>query len=327
MALIQYDLVEETTTTTGAGALTLAGALEGRRTFAAAGGGAAFQCHYRLIAEDGSFWELGIGYYSSGVLTRNTVFRSSDGDYLTLDLPAGVKHVALVQAASAAPAVWLNGLSTPPQVAEFAQNAQAWGSSAYAGAAGAVAIGNLAAANQAQSVAIGDSSIASGSGCVAIGSNAYALGTNCIALGGSTEGSATNAVAGPGANNGTNHSFMVGTLTSNVQGGFFVRNWTTSGTTQANVDMGPGNFGRCSGYEAIVVVTNTTNRAMYRVSWIVAGSTSAVYGATVTELHNSFGSPLTLTPAIGGSNITLNCTGLAGLNLRWGAHVRRVIIP
>jgi hypothetical protein len=91
------DRVKETTTTTGTGALTLAGASTGYQTFNAAFGvGPAF--YYCIEAVDGSGvptgdWEVGQGALSgSTTLTRDTILASSNAN-AAVSLAAGTKNV------------------------------------------------------------------------------------------------------------------------------------------------------------------------------------------------------------------------------------------
>jgi hypothetical protein len=83
VAHITEDRVLETTTTTGTGALTLAGALTGFRTFASVMA-ASDTCWYYIEAVDGSGnatgdFEAGLGTYNT-TLTRTTVIRSSNAN-------------------------------------------------------------------------------------------------------------------------------------------------------------------------------------------------------------------------------------------------------
>jgi hypothetical protein len=92
MALVHADFVEETTTTTGTGTLSLAGATTGHRTFVAAVGNAN-TCIYAIAASDGTF-ESGVGTVtdaSPDTLARTTLLSSSTGS--KLDLPAGTHRV------------------------------------------------------------------------------------------------------------------------------------------------------------------------------------------------------------------------------------------
>ena len=83
MALVVKDRVQETTTTTGTGTVTLAGAVSGFQTFAAIGDGNT--CYYAITS--GTDWEVGIGTYTSSgtTLSRDTILESSNsGSAITL---------------------------------------------------------------------------------------------------------------------------------------------------------------------------------------------------------------------------------------------------
>lgn len=89
MALIVKDRIKESTTTTGTGTLTLAGATTGFQTFAAIGD--ASTTYYAIL--NGSNWEVGLGTYTASgtTLSRDTILSSSNsGTAITL---AGVSDV------------------------------------------------------------------------------------------------------------------------------------------------------------------------------------------------------------------------------------------
>lgn len=99
MALVIADRVKETSTTTGTGALTLAGALIGFRTFSSVCSSTnPDNVYYTIQAVDGSGiptgdWEVGFGTYSgANTLTRTTVLASSNAGAL-VNLSAGTKQV------------------------------------------------------------------------------------------------------------------------------------------------------------------------------------------------------------------------------------------
>lgn len=83
------DRVQETTTTTGTGTVTLAGAVTGYQTFASAfdDGDLVWYC-----IEDGTDWEVGRGTYSAGTLARTLVKDSSNAGLL-VGFGAGDKNV------------------------------------------------------------------------------------------------------------------------------------------------------------------------------------------------------------------------------------------
>jgi len=85
------DRVVETTTTTGTGSLTLAGAKAGYRSFATAFGSASLNVCYAIT--DGTDWEVGIGTFNgTTTLTRGKVESSSNAGAL-VNWSAGSKDV------------------------------------------------------------------------------------------------------------------------------------------------------------------------------------------------------------------------------------------
>ena len=80
MALVLKDRVKETTTTTGTGTVTLAGAVTGYQAFSAIGDGNT--THYVIEDANGTGWEVGIGTYtlSGTTLARTTVLASTNSD-------------------------------------------------------------------------------------------------------------------------------------------------------------------------------------------------------------------------------------------------------
>lgn len=90
MALVIADRVQETTTTTGTGTVTLLGAVSGYQTFAAIGD--ANSTYYNISG--GTEWEVGIGTYTSAgtTLSRTTVLSSSNAGSL-VNFSAGTKNV------------------------------------------------------------------------------------------------------------------------------------------------------------------------------------------------------------------------------------------
>lgn len=93
MALALFDRVQETTTTTGTGSVTLAGAVPGFQSFAVVGNGNT--CYYTIV--DGSAWEVGTGTYSTSgpTLARTTILSNSNGNTSPITLAAGTKSVFL----------------------------------------------------------------------------------------------------------------------------------------------------------------------------------------------------------------------------------------
>ena len=93
MALVINDRVKETTTTTGTGAVSLAGAVTGFETFAA-GIGNSNTVYYCIAHQDQAEFEVGLGTLDgdSSDLTRTTVISSSNSDS-AVNFSAGTKDV------------------------------------------------------------------------------------------------------------------------------------------------------------------------------------------------------------------------------------------
>jgi hypothetical protein len=92
MALVLKDRVKETSTTTGTGTFTLAGASIGFQSFSAVGDGNT--TYYAIALQGGSEWEVGIGTYTSSgtTLARTTVLASSNSGS-AVNFSAGTKDV------------------------------------------------------------------------------------------------------------------------------------------------------------------------------------------------------------------------------------------
>lgn len=91
MALVLKDRVQETTTSTGTGTITLDGAVTGYQTFSSAIGDGN-TCYYAIALS--TEWEVGIGTYtaSGNTLSRDTVLESSNAGSL-VSFSAGTKSV------------------------------------------------------------------------------------------------------------------------------------------------------------------------------------------------------------------------------------------
>jgi len=81
MALVLADRVQETSTTTGTGTLTLDGASSGYQTFSA-GIGNGNTCYYTIQSDTGA-WEVGVGTVGAGTLARTTLISSSTGSAIS----------------------------------------------------------------------------------------------------------------------------------------------------------------------------------------------------------------------------------------------------
>jgi len=111
MSLVLADRVRQTSTTTGSGTFTLDGSVTGFQSFSAVGDG---NTTYYTITLDAQ-WEVGIGTYSAGTLTRDTVISSSTGSKIAF--AAGIKDVFVTlpsqKAVTAGSDAVLTKLTTP----------------------------------------------------------------------------------------------------------------------------------------------------------------------------------------------------------------------
>ena len=99
MALVVNDRVKETSTTTGTGTLSLAGAVTGFETFSSAIGNTN-TTYYSIVNVNGEF-EVGLGTVSAAALARTTVISSSNSDS-AVNFGAGTKNVFCTLPASKA---------------------------------------------------------------------------------------------------------------------------------------------------------------------------------------------------------------------------------
>ena len=122
MAFVIADRVRETTTTTGTGAVTLAGAYTSFQSFATAIGNGN-NTYYTIASPSTGDWEVGIGTYTSGTntLSRDTVLASSNAGAL-VSLAAGSKDVFVTQPAERSLLVQSAGTGLFAGVAAFTSN-------------------------------------------------------------------------------------------------------------------------------------------------------------------------------------------------------------
>ena len=102
MPLVVKDRIKETSTTSGTGTLTLAGAANGFRSFADIGNGNT--TYYAIVDTTAGTWEVGIGTYTSSgtTLARNTILSNSSGTTAAINFAANVKDVFVTYPASKA---------------------------------------------------------------------------------------------------------------------------------------------------------------------------------------------------------------------------------
>jgi len=111
MALVLADRVQETTTTTGTGTITLAGAVSGFQSFAAVVN--ANTTYYTIAGQTTSEFEIGIGTYTTSgtTLSRDTILTSSNSN-LAVNFSAGTKNVFVTYPASRS--VYVDGTTITP---------------------------------------------------------------------------------------------------------------------------------------------------------------------------------------------------------------------
>ena len=120
MALVLKDRVKETTTTTGTGSFSLAGAVTGYDSFGQIGN--TNTTYYAVYLDGGSEWEVGIGTYTApSTLSRDTILASSNsGSIVTFsagqktiwcDYPAGKAVYLDASGSISEPIVNISGLS------------------------------------------------------------------------------------------------------------------------------------------------------------------------------------------------------------------------
>ena len=93
MALVLKDRVQEVSTTSGTGTLTLTGAVSGFQTFSTAIGNGN-TTYYTIFDNTAYVWEVGIGTYTSSgtTLSRDTILESSNSGN-AVNFSAGTKDV------------------------------------------------------------------------------------------------------------------------------------------------------------------------------------------------------------------------------------------
>jgi hypothetical protein len=114
MALVVKDRVQETSTTTGTGTFTLAGAVSGFQSFSVIGN--ANTTYYAIVG--GTEWEVGLGTYTSSgtLLSRDTILESSNGG-TAVNFSAGTKNVFVTYPAEEAVYQDATGTAYAPQFA------------------------------------------------------------------------------------------------------------------------------------------------------------------------------------------------------------------
>jgi hypothetical protein len=119
MALVVADRVQETSSTSGTGTLTLAGAVVGYQTFSTAigNGNTTFYTIYDSTVYD---WEVGIGTVGAGTLARTTVLSNSAGTTSPISFASNSKFVFCTYPAEKSINYDANGVATIGEVLGYA---------------------------------------------------------------------------------------------------------------------------------------------------------------------------------------------------------------
>lgn len=199
MALVLKDRVKETTTTTGTGTYTLAGASTGYQSFSVIGNG---NTTYYSVT-DGTNWEVGIGTYTASgtTLSRNTILESSNSGS-AVNWGSGSKDIFCTYPAERA--VDTSAISL------YAQGTVSGTSLPSASNINAVSIGYNTLANGLASSVFGVQSNASGEVSTAIGYGAVASYYGAIAVGSATSSALYSTAIGYGAIANSNYQIAVG---------------------------------------------------------------------------------------------------------------------
>jgi len=308
------DRVQETTSTTGTGTYTLAGAKDGFQSFAAVGDAAVtYYC-----CTDGTDYEIGLGTYTASgtTLARTTIIESSNSD-AAVNWGSGDKDIFVTLPASRAVVQGVNlyqdNLSTgiiPSNVPTAAASYSiAMGYQALVNTNGAysLALGYDSYTNGSRAVAIGDS-YSAGTASVAIGiasgSTSYgATGNYSLAMGQLAKSVGANSVA-IGQFNTTNATFSsaiggAGNVTQNTASYSFVSGQSAKSTIVGQKVHAAGAFAasgdaqgsvfilRADTTDATATVLTTNNASGSTNNQIVAASDTCIsFDGTITAMQN-----------------------------------------
>jgi len=273
MALIVADRVQETTTTTGTGTYTLAGAKDGFQSFAAVGDGNT--TYYACT--DGTDYEVGIGTYTASgtTLARTTIIESSNSD-AAVSWSAGSKDIFVTSPADKTLLVGRNlyadNPSSPTAPSATGANAVAIGNGATAGNSDAIAIGRDATTGGTDSIAIGRATT-TGSRATALGYGADATGQWSLALG-------SYGFTGPVAA-GTQSVAIAGAYASGTDSfAAAIANNTSSYGATATGSIAVGTIAKATGnYSVALGISNVAN-AQYGCA-IGRSNTAGNYGTAI----------------------------------------------
>jgi hypothetical protein len=278
MALVVADRVQETTTTTGTGTYTLAGAKAGFQSFGAVGDGNT--TYYACT--DGTDYEVGIGTYTATgtTLARTTIIESSNSD-LAVSWGAGSKDIFVTSPADKTLLVGRNLYADNPSSATMPSatgtNAFAIGSGAISAGSNSAALGVSRASNtNAVAIAIGSASTSYG-----------ATGLRSLAHGDLSKATATSALAigGPYAVASASYAIAIGRAAATGSGAVAIGTYTSYGTPTASavnaIAIGDGNTSSQSG----AVTLGTDNTAGHIDAIVIGQGASSSAADQITLGH------------------------------------------
>jgi|SRR5579859_2509612 len=219
------DRVQETSTTTGTGTLTLGGAVTGYRAFSSVCSNADTVEYAIFLPSDGS-WEIGKGTYNSGTLSRDTVYSSSNSGSL-VNFAAGTKYV------------WLNMGANQLSLIAAAQSVNTVLAGPSSGAAAVPTMRSLVDADVPDILTItkianlttnGFVKTGSGDGTLSVDTNTYLTSNQTITLSGDVSGSGATAITATLATvNASPGTYAIATVVVNGKG--LVTSASAAGTT------------------------------------------------------------------------------------------------
>lgn len=351
MAFVIADRIKETSTTTGTGTLTLAGAVAGFRSFASVGN--ANTTTYLIVAVDANGvptgeWETGIGTYTSSgtTLARTSLIASSTGS--AVSFAAGTKHVICTDVAKYTTPLVTSSTSTRSiQVAD-----QTAISSTAGDARGTGAVDLQIKRNNSAKVGSGNYSFqagkyntSSGTGAVSLGIYNTASGVTCAsALGGyrntvsGSFGAAIGCMALSDKHGQFTHSSGYITAVGDAQTSELLVRKQTTNNTQAEcfLDNSSARLTIASdttwGFDALIVArrTNADNEsAFWRIVGCIdnnAGTVALVGSITITTIADDSSAVWAVTAVADDTNdaLVFKVTGANSKTINWCGRIRLV---
>lgn len=303
MALVLADRVQEYSTTTGTGTITLSGAYAGFQTFAA-GIGNGNTCYY-TITSDKNQWEVGIGTVGIGTLARTTLISSSTGS--TIDFQGTLTVFVTLPAEEA---VYGDGTTlVAPSGALLPIASGGTGASTAAAARTALGLGTIAT-QAANSVAITGGAISNTS--ITVKDDVFTLQDN-------VDPTKQAQFQLSGINTGTTYTYTLPNSSGILAGTNIAQNWTSAQTFAA----GSNTLGSSAGVTTTGVGSGATTTGLTKTVNIgtggLSGSTTAITvgsanGSTTTMLGSTVIGGLSGNQSLQVNNITnaVNYTQITG---------------